>query len=32
MTSYLADIRNQLYFDFSAWQDIFVCFDHYATI
>lgn len=32
MTSYLADIRNQLYFDFGAWQDIFVCFDYYATI
>jgi hypothetical protein len=32
MTSYLADIRNELYFEFGAWKDIFVCFDHYATI
>ena len=26
MTSYLADIRMQLYFDFKAWEDIYVCF------
>jgi hypothetical protein len=31
MTSYLADIRTQLYFDFKAWEDIYVCFEHYAT-
>jgi len=31
MTSYLADIRSQLYFDFAAWQDIYECFDYYAA-
>lgn len=31
MTSYLADIRNELYFEIGAWQDIFICFDFYAT-
>ena len=31
MTSYLTDIRNELYFEYGAWKDIFVCFDHYAT-
>jgi hypothetical protein len=30
MTSYLADIRSQIYFDFAAWQDIYECFDFYA--
>ncbi len=30
MTSYLADIRSQIYFDFGAWQDIYECFEYYA--
>lgn len=30
MTSYLSDIRSQLYFDFEAWQDIYECFEYYA--
>lgn len=32
MTSYLADIRNKLYFDFNAWEDIYLCFDYYAKL
>jgi hypothetical protein len=31
MTSYLSDIRNQLYFDLQAWRDIYECFDYYAN-
>lgn len=31
MTSYFSDIRNQLYFDFDSWPDIFTCFEHYAN-
>jgi len=31
MTSYLADIRNQIYFDFKAWPNIFDCFEYYAA-
>lgn len=31
MTSYLQDIRNQLYFDLNAWDDIYTCFEHYAN-
>lgn len=31
LTSYLADIRSQLYFDLQAWQDIYECFDFYAS-
>lgn len=31
MTSYLADIRSQLYFDLQAWRDIYECFDFYAN-
>lgn len=30
MTSFLADIRTQLYFDFGVWPDIYGCFVHYA--
>lgn len=30
MTSYLSDIRTQLYFDFAAWPDIYGSFVHYA--
>ena len=31
MTSYISDIRTQIYSDFSAWDDIFICFEHYAN-
>ena len=30
MTSYLADIRSQLYYDFKAWRDVYECFEYYA--
>ena len=30
MTSYLHDIRQQLYFDFAVWRDLFECFEYYA--
>lgn len=31
MTSYLADLRTQLYFHCKVWPDVYECFSHYAT-
>jgi hypothetical protein len=31
MTAYLVDIRNKMYFKYSAFTDIYQCFDYYIT-
>jgi hypothetical protein len=30
MTTFLNTIRSQLYFTFLVWDDLFMCFEHYA--
>ena len=31
MTSFLVDIRNKMYFKYSAFADVYQCFDYYIT-
>lgn len=30
MTSFLMDIRNEIYFEFGAFGDVYACFEHYT--